>query len=321
MVSVIESVEIEAQSVAADVVQTMPFDAAMQLTRFGIQDMAIARMRDEYMPLTISGVEDKAGAKKVTAARKTVKKHRTTTEAVRKELKAEALEYGQKVDAEAKRITELLLPIEKHLEEQEDAYEAAVQAIKDAEKAKAEAEAEAAWQKILDEQKRLADEAAAKLKAEQDAAAAKLAAERVELEKAQEELRAARAEVEEARKVLAEAEATRLENARAEEEAAKPRNEPEPKEIVPEVKTSVVESVATPVNAVDAFEARKKIVLADAEALLGVADAVGAINMPPTSGFATETAAEVVAILDDAQMLIKHAVDKMVKSNAQASVS
>ena len=45
-----------------------PPDVAVDARRFGIQDSAIAEMRELYMPLTIAGIDDKEGAEKVHAA-------------------------------------------------------------------------------------------------------------------------------------------------------------------------------------------------------------------------------------------------------------
>lgn len=52
-------------------------------------------------------------------ARKALKKVRTSVEAKRKELKEDALRYGQQVDQAAKELRELIEPIEAYLEEQE----------------------------------------------------------------------------------------------------------------------------------------------------------------------------------------------------------
>jgi hypothetical protein len=83
-------------------------------------------MRNEYMPLVIQSPEDKAGAAKVHQARMTVKNTRISVEKKRKELKEDALRFGQAVDAEARRITTELVEIESHLEAQEAAVAAEV---------------------------------------------------------------------------------------------------------------------------------------------------------------------------------------------------
>lgn len=97
---------------------------------FPVADQAIAEMRDKYMPLRIAGVNDKAGYVMVRQARIEVKEKRCAVENRRKELKADALEWGRKVDAEAKRLTSLLTPIEEHLDAQEKAHDAEKERIK-----------------------------------------------------------------------------------------------------------------------------------------------------------------------------------------------
>ena len=54
----------------------------------------------------------------------TVKEKRVEVEKTRKGLNESALEWQRKVNAEAKRITEMLAPVENHLKAQEEAYEA-----------------------------------------------------------------------------------------------------------------------------------------------------------------------------------------------------
>lgn len=102
---------------------------------YNVTDTAIAEMSDKYLPLKINGLNDKEGQKIVRSARLDVKNKRISVEKKRKELKAEALEYGRKVDAEARRITDLLSPIESHLKVEEENIE------REKEKIKAEAEA------------------------------------------------------------------------------------------------------------------------------------------------------------------------------------
>jgi len=90
-----------------------------QVVVYDITDAAIAKMEDLYMGLTVSGPDDEAGFKSVHKARKVVKTHRVSVEKRRKELKADALAWGRKVDGEANRIKDLLEPIESHLTAQE----------------------------------------------------------------------------------------------------------------------------------------------------------------------------------------------------------
>ena len=99
---------------------TLPQTSRPELVEFRKQDAAIAKLREQYMPLKINGLEDKEGFAKVHDARMIVKNTRVSVEKKRVELKADALAYGRAVDAEAKRLTELLAPIESHLEAEED---------------------------------------------------------------------------------------------------------------------------------------------------------------------------------------------------------
>jgi colicin import membrane protein len=107
---------------------TMTIDAEVsnkpELIEWRKQDAAIAQLAEQYMPLRIEGLTDKVGFKKVHEARMVVKNTRVAVEKKRKELKADALAYGQAVDAEARRLTKLLEPIETHLQAEEDAVEA-----------------------------------------------------------------------------------------------------------------------------------------------------------------------------------------------------
>lgn len=102
----------------------------MPVIEYPIADAAIYKLSEEYMPLTIRDVNDAEGFRLVHDARMDVKARRVAIEKKRKELKADALEYGRKVDGEAKRLTALLEPIETHLEEQEDRYNAEKERIK-----------------------------------------------------------------------------------------------------------------------------------------------------------------------------------------------
>ncbi len=92
-----------------------------ELVEFRRQDAAIAKLADECLPLKIAGIDDKKGFEVVHAARMQVKATRVGLEKTRVALKAEALAYGKAVDAEAKRLFDLIAPIESHLEDEENA--------------------------------------------------------------------------------------------------------------------------------------------------------------------------------------------------------
>lgn len=103
----------------------------------GVADAVIAKMAEDYLPLKINGIDDKEGFKAVHAARMIVKDSRIKVEKKRKELKEDALRYGQAIDKEANRIKALIAPVEEHLDAEENAVEEAKKAI-EAEKARQE---------------------------------------------------------------------------------------------------------------------------------------------------------------------------------------
>ena len=84
----------------------------------------LAELVEPFKALTISGLTDKTGYKAVHIARMLVRNRRVDVEMTRKELKADALEYGRAVDAEARKLTAILEPVEKHLQQQEEDFEA-----------------------------------------------------------------------------------------------------------------------------------------------------------------------------------------------------
>ena len=92
----------------------------MEIVKYDITDAAISEMGKRYMGLTIKDLDDKEGFDSVHDARMIVKGKRVEVEKARVKFKAEALEYGRKVDGEAKRIFGLLEPIETHLQTEED---------------------------------------------------------------------------------------------------------------------------------------------------------------------------------------------------------
>ena len=214
------------------------------LQRFTVQDSAIATMREQYMPLTIAGMDDKIGAERVHKARMVCVKARTGTDKVRKDLNAEAKKWIDTVNGEAKRITALLAPIEQHLVDEEERIEAEVQAERtrkwreeEAARQAAEVAAEAArQQRIKEENDRLAAErvelarlraemeaqqrqAQAEAMARQDAENARLAAERASIEESRRSLHAAQ----EAERARQKAEQDRIDSERRAQEVERQR--------------------------------------------------------------------------------------------------
>ncbi len=120
---------------AAEQLPAVAADAPDELAVFRKQDAIIAELRVKFMALKINGVDDKEGFDAVHKARMLVKNTRIDVEKTRTEHKAGVLERGRKIDGEAKRVTELMAPIEKYLEDQETAI------TKERERIKREAEA------------------------------------------------------------------------------------------------------------------------------------------------------------------------------------
>jgi hypothetical protein len=99
---------------------TVPEMIEKALATYRPSTAAIAEMSAAYMPLVVRNEDDKVGYATVRAARLVVKEKRVAVEKCRVALKEGALRYGQAVDAEARRLTALLSPIEAHLQAQEN---------------------------------------------------------------------------------------------------------------------------------------------------------------------------------------------------------
>jgi hypothetical protein len=286
------------------------------LARFNVPDAAIAQMADEYLPLKIVDVNDAAGFKAVHEARMVVKNKRVEVEKVRKDLKADALEYGRKVDAEAKRITAMLEPIETHLTAEEEAYQAEKERIKNAARLRAEAEArakaeaeaarikaeqDAENERLRVEREKLEAERAA-IEAERKAAQEKIDAERrlMEAKQAaeQEKLNAERRAIEAEQKRIADAEAARV-RAEEMEKAKAEAAERAKKETEARIAREAAEAKAK-AEAAEAAEIRRNALRPDREKLAAVSAAVKAIEIPSVSVDATDAATEIRLILKTA---------------------
>jgi len=282
-----------------------------ELIAYAVTDTAIATLAERFLPLKIKGVEDKEGFAAVHEARMTVRNYRVDVEKKRKELKADALEYGKKVDAEAKRITALLAPIEGHLEVEENAYNEAREAIKNAARLKAEAEAKAKAEAEAAELKAKQEAEAARLKAEAEKLAAErktMEAERRKLEEAQAEIRRRDEALAAERQRLANIEAARqreIERQRIAKEAAeKARIETEARLKREAEEAATREKVAA--EAAESARVRAEQLRPDREKLLIVAACVAGINVPMV--FSTDaqiTAIKVANALDKATREIK----------------
>lgn len=116
-----------------------------QLQKYNVADLAIAKMEAEFSKLKITDLKDTAGYKTVSSAIAVVRSKRLEVEKVRKDLKADSLNYGRIVDSEAKRIQALIEPIETRLQAEKDRI--------DTEKENIRLEKERKIQELLDSRK------------------------------------------------------------------------------------------------------------------------------------------------------------------------
>jgi colicin import membrane protein len=106
--------EVVSEQTQAPAPVTIQDRATLEIAKFSLPDARIAELKQAYGGLTIAA----NGLDAVKKARAEVRSLRTGLENKRKELKADYLETGRKIDAEAKRLTELLLEVETPLDEE-----------------------------------------------------------------------------------------------------------------------------------------------------------------------------------------------------------
>lgn len=90
---------------------------------FSVSDEIIERNFKPYLELQCQGVEDRGGLALVHKARMECVSARTSIDKTRKAMGEESRKYIAAVNAEAKRLTDILAPIEEHLKSQEDLIE------------------------------------------------------------------------------------------------------------------------------------------------------------------------------------------------------
>ncbi len=95
-------------------------DKTYDIIKYDVNEVELTQLAIEYSKLKVLGVNDKENYEIIRKARLDVVKHRTAIEAERKKYKEKALKYGRDVDAEAKRLTAIITPIERYLTEQEE---------------------------------------------------------------------------------------------------------------------------------------------------------------------------------------------------------
>jgi chromosome segregation ATPase len=299
---------------------------AAQVVSYSVSDAAIAELRS-----TLAGLspETREGYEQVKQGIGACRKLRGEIEETRVELKAEALEWGRKVDAEAARLKSQILEIENPLkaaktevdERAERAREAAeiaeAKALADAEKARREAEAAemaaaraelAAMRRKIEEdraadEQRRADERRAELdrqQAEAAAVAARQAAEAAALAAERAALAAERKAIDDAKKKAADEAAAAAAAAEREafEQQAREQAEREARERV-EAEKREAEAAAARAEA-ERIEAEKKLeaMRPDVEKIRQYVVALSNVPQPKC------TSAEAIEFVDMARNLI-----------------
>lgn len=101
------------------------------LIKFDPSIAEVEELRKQYMGLTIYGVGDTEGLRKVHEARMVIKRKRIDAQKLEKAAKKQINELWSKVDQRAKEYYALLEPIENHLQKEEDRVEEEKRKIKE----------------------------------------------------------------------------------------------------------------------------------------------------------------------------------------------
>lgn len=191
-----------------------------ELITYDVQEAVISEMQ-KYVDLTINGMEDKEGYKKVHDARMIVKNTRVKVEKrqkeIRKALKSQIEKDLAACDEEAKRLLELLNPIEEDLNTKEQAINVQIDEIKNRAKREAEAETE---RLRLEELERLRVQAES-----QEAERLRLDAIRIEQEKAAQAIKDAQDKIDREKREIEHAKEIERVKAETEERAKKEYDE------------------------------------------------------------------------------------------------
>jgi hypothetical protein len=315
---------------------------SIQPITYPAQAAEIAKLADEYMPLTVSGIDDKEGLELVRAARLHVKGLRVDVEKRRKELKAESLQYGRLVDSAAKKLTELLTPIEQHLEHEEGIVEREKARLKKLEEERQQAIVAERIRQLqelgvianpfhvtmmsesdfailiadkvaekLEHDKAAAAEAAerARVAAEQKVEADKLAAERAVLEQQRKEQAAAQAKIDAEHKRIADEAAAQQRADELKQAKAEAAEKARKAAIADQERKAAKEKAAAEAEAKRLAKIARS--LPDREKLLSVADKVAEIDVPVCSIHAISVADDVGQLLVDCGDAIRELIDKM----------
>jgi len=113
-----------------------------ELAKYSLSDAKIAELRAKFMPLKVAGIQDVKNYDACKTAHQEVRAIRINIEDKRKELKSKSLDFGRKVDTEAKRLTGHVLEIETHLLAQRKVVEDEAKRIENERRAAAQREEE-----------------------------------------------------------------------------------------------------------------------------------------------------------------------------------
>jgi hypothetical protein len=111
-------------------IETVQKEINSTLVKRNVTDSLIKKYRDEYMGLTINGIEDKEGFETVYTARQTAKNTRILVKNICTEGRATLQAKAKQWIAKQKELTAQIEEIEAHLQKQEDAYQAEKDRIK-----------------------------------------------------------------------------------------------------------------------------------------------------------------------------------------------
>lgn len=124
--------------------------AKNEVVKFNIPRAWIAQKKEEYLKLTVSGIEDKTGLTAVTKAWQEVRNKRLAVEKKHKELKGDYLVITRAIDGEKNELVDLLREIEDPLKLEIDRIEEAKEYIKQEAERKAQEKLQARVVELLE---------------------------------------------------------------------------------------------------------------------------------------------------------------------------
>jgi len=101
-----------------------------ELAKQNVTEAVIAKLKTDYLPLKINGIDDTEGYKKVHDARIVCRDHRTLAERICKAGREDAVKEQKAWIAKEKEVVALISEVEQHLKKQEDAIDDQKEAIK-----------------------------------------------------------------------------------------------------------------------------------------------------------------------------------------------